>query len=66
MGFKCNSFDDLTKIIFFVGPLGFHAIEKIAQHLQVRTHHIRNPHPQVDQNPLKTLCMSKTRSHYFL
>jgi len=61
-GFTCNSFDAFNeKITFSVGHLGFHAIEKNAQHLQVRIHQNWTQHILIDRKQQKTLYMSKNK-----
>ena len=62
MGFTCISSDDFNKkITFSVGRLGFHAIEKNAQQLQVGIHQNWTQHTLVDRKQQKTLYMSKNK-----
>jgi len=49
------------KIIFSVGHLGFHAIEKNAQHLQTGIHRIWTQHTLVDRKQPKNIICRKTR-----
>jgi len=48
----------LTKIIFSVGHLGFYAIEKNAQHLQIGIHQNSTQHVLVDRKQQQKLYMS--------
>ena len=44
-----------TNIIFFVGHLGFHAIEKNAQHLQTGIRRIWTQHTLIDRKQPKNI-----------